>query len=87
MNATLHHEFDLIATLITIGAVWFCVLATVLILRAFKHLECWWIDRRLSRQADEILARVGNVPRGFGHHGSSSNRLGVPLDWMAKKEG
>jgi hypothetical protein len=86
MNATLHHEFDLAATLITIAAVGLTVVLTMLALRLLDWIADYCVVRALRREADEILDRVGGVPRGCGHHGTRRNGVGPTPDFLVQKE-
>jgi uncharacterized membrane protein len=85
MNVTLHHEIPFILTLAVAATVGLFVVLTVVAIRMLDYIESIIVGRALKREADEILDRVGAVPRGFGNPGSGGSGVGAASNGMAER--
>ncbi len=87
MNLQHTHSFviPIWDVLVTLAAGGLTVILTVFGVRVLDWIEGKLLARSLQKEANAIFDRLGNVPRGHGHHGGSYNGIGVPPDFLAEK--
>lgn len=84
---TIHqtHSLAIPETLIIVVAICLCVIATVQLLRLIDLIGERIERAALRKEADEILGRVGAVPRGIRNHGVRDNGVSMDAQGMAEK--